>query len=401
MNKTVICALALAGMLAACSDDKGSEPAATTAAPVTTAASTSAPSTSGAPASTEPAKKKPAHVFVIMLENTSFDTSFGPGSGAPYLANDLTAQGMLLTQFYGVAHVSLGNYIAQISGQAPNPSTQIDCFTYTEFVQTGTDENGQALGDGCVYPTTVSNLADQMTASGLTWRAYAEDMAAGPAGEPTACRHPEIGGGDGTMAARDTDAFATRHVPFLYFHSVIDSPDCEKNVVDLGNLEADLASEATTPNLVYIVPNLCSDGHDDECSNGRLGGMEGINAFLEEWVPKLQASAAFQDNGLLIVTFDEAEVTSDASSCCGDLPSPNLTGPAGISGPGGGRVGAVLIGAAITPGSVNDTAYNHYSLLCSLENLWGLDRLGYAANAATPCFGDDVYNADPSYATMP
>jgi hypothetical protein len=398
MRKTAFCAFAIAGLLAACSDDKGSATPATTA-PATTAAVTTAPSTSGAPATTEPAKKRPAHVFVIMLENTDFDSSFGASSAAPYLANDLPSQGMLLTQYYGVAHVSLGNYIAQISGQAPNPSTQLDCFTYTEFVQTGTDDNGQALGDGCVYPTSVPNLADQMTASGLTWRAYAEDMAAGQAGEPTACRHPEIGGADGTMASRAGDAYATRHVPFLYFHSVIDSPDCAKNVVDLGNLETDLASEDTTPSLVYIVPNLCSDGHDQTCAKGGLGGMEAANAFLQEWVPKLQASPAFEDNGLLIVTFDEADVTSDATSCCGDLPSPNLTSPAGISGPGGGRVGAVLIGAAITPGSVNDNPYNHYSLLCSLENLWGLDKLGYAGNPATPCFGDDVYNADPGYAT--
>jgi hypothetical protein len=126
----------------------------------------------------------------------------------------------------------------------------------------------------------------------------------------------------------------------VYFHSIIDSADCDKNVVDLTLLDADLASIDTTPNLSYIIPGLCSDGHDHTCVDGSEGWMKASNKWLAEWIPKILNSAAFKDNGLLIVTFDEAAITgdgADASSCCGDLPTPNLSTLAGLSGPGGGR----------------------------------------------------------------
>ena len=402
--------LAVAACSSSSSNSSGSAattaPAATTGAAATTAAATTAapttaPPTTAAPTTEPPttvAPKSPAHVFVVMLENTSYDTTFGAGSKAPYLATDLTAKGALLTQFFGIAHVSQGNYIAQISGQAPNPSTQSDCGTYTEFVPTGVGGDGQVLGDGCVYPADVKTIADQLTTAGLTWKAYGEDMAAS-ATEPKTCRHPAIGAKDETLGARKGDQYATRHMPFVYFHSIIDTPACDAQVVDLTALDADLASADTTANLTYVVPNLCNDGHDHGCVDGEPGGLESANTFLQAWVPKILASPAFGENGLLVVTFDEADVAGDASSCCGDLPSPNLGDKqAGISGPGGGRVGAVVIGSAVEPGTVVDTAYNHYSLLCSLENLWGLDKLGYAGNPATPCFGADVFSADPSFA---
>src|SRR5439155_17389717 len=77
------------------------------------------------------------HVFVIVLENKDFDETFGPDTKAPYLARELTAQGQLLRQYYGIGHFSLDNYIAMVSGQAPNPVTQGDCVFYLDFVGTG------------------------------------------------------------------------------------------------------------------------------------------------------------------------------------------------------------------------------------------------------------------------
>jgi hypothetical protein len=71
------------------------------------------------------------HVFTLVLENESFDRSFGPGSKAPYLAGTLVRQGALLTQYYGIGHASLDNYIAMISGQAPNVATQRDCAIFS------------------------------------------------------------------------------------------------------------------------------------------------------------------------------------------------------------------------------------------------------------------------------
>jgi len=329
------------------------------------------------------------HVFVINLENTGFDTTFGPSSPAPYLASTLTGKGQLLSQYHAIGHVSLDNYIAQISGQGPSKATQTDCGTYSDFTVTGTADLGQVLGDGCVYPASVKTIADQLTAKHLTWRGYMEDIANSPT-EPKTCRHPEIGAGDTTLVARDGDQYATRHDPFVYFHSIIDSPSCNTNVVGLDALSADLAHAKKTPNLVYITPNLCNDGHDAPCVDGQPGGLVSADAFLKQWVPKILASRAFKNDGMLVVTFDEAEIGKDSSDCCGPTPAPNVTQP-GLNGPGGGRVGAVVVSQFVKPGTTNATPYNHYSLLCSMEDAFRVPRLGLAGRPGLQCFGKDVY----------
>src|SRR3954468_3130529 len=74
------------------------------------------------------------HVFVVVLENKSYPETFGPGSRAPYLSQTLARSGQLLTQYHAIAHLSLPNYIALVSGQAPNSQTQSDCQRFTDFV---------------------------------------------------------------------------------------------------------------------------------------------------------------------------------------------------------------------------------------------------------------------------
>src|SRR5690348_15113411 len=95
------------------------------------------------------------HVFVIVLENESASTTFGPGSPAPYLSHTLTAQGAYLPNYYGIGHESNDNYIAMISGEAPNAANQADCQTFSDFASSALGPNGQALGPGCVYPSNV------------------------------------------------------------------------------------------------------------------------------------------------------------------------------------------------------------------------------------------------------
>jgi hypothetical protein len=124
------------------------------------------------------------------------------------------------------------------------------------------------------------------------------------------------------------------------------------------------------------------------------GGLESADAFLQEWVPRITSSAAFQQDGLLLIMFDEAETggPSSADACCGEVPGPNSPLP-GISGPGGGRVGAVVLSPYTAAGTTNDTPYNHYALLRSLEDMFGLDHLGFAAASDLRAFGPDVFNA--------
>lgn len=340
-----------------------------------------------AEAADQPHSLRPAirHVFVVNLENKGYDETFGPSSPAPYLSRTLRGQGQLLTQYYGVAHNSLPNYVAQISGQGPNLGTQADCPWYTDFWKVG-DSDRQAIGQGCVYPASVPTVADQLTAKGLTWKAYQQDMG-------TPCRHPEVGRLDDTQKARPGDQYAVRHNPFLYFHSIIDSPSCAARNVPLEQLSTDLEREATTANLTYITPSLCDDGHDSPCVDGRPGGLVSADAFLQTWIPWILASPAYRQDGMLVVTFDEADGVGDSSACCGEGPGPNAPLP-GILGLGGGRTGALVLSPFVAAGSWNDTAYNHYGLLRTIEDLFGLAHLGYANAPQVRSFGLDVFAAD-------
>ncbi|HXT15708.1 MAG TPA: alkaline phosphatase family protein [Gemmatimonadaceae bacterium] len=329
------------------------------------------------------------HVFVIVLENTGYDTTFRDSSNAPYLADTLRKQGALLRQYHGTGHVSLDNYIAMISGLAPTRETQIDCPRFIDFVDTASAKDGQPAGYGCVYPARIQTVADQLDAKGLTWKAYMEDMGATPTREPATCAHPVIGSIDSTSRATALDNYATKHNPFVYFHSIIDTPRCQQNVGPLTGFEQDLQSAATTANFNFISPSLCHDGHDHPCRNGEAGGLISADEFLRHWVPIITASPAFRADGLLIITFDEA-LTIDATACCHEQPGPNVLRP-GINGPGGGRIGAVLLSRYIKPGTVSKVPYNHYSLLRSVEDIFGLPHLGYASQKGLSGFGSDVF----------
>jgi len=329
------------------------------------------------------------HVFVIVLENQGFDTTFAATTRATYLADTLVKQGALLRQYFGIGHFSLDNYVAMISGMGATPQTQMDCPRFVDFVQTGSARDGQIVGAGCVYPSKVKTIANQLEDKHLTWHGYMEDMGKDSTREASTCAHPPIGNIDSTEWATPGDQYATKHNPFMYFHAVIDSPSCKRNVVALPALEHDLASAATTPNFSFITPNLCHDGHDRPCANGEPGGLESANLFLKHWVPIITASPAFRDDGLLIITFDEA-LSLDRNFCCGQLAGPNAR-VAADGFYGGGRIGAVLLSRFIKPGTVSDEPYNHYSMLKSIEDIFDLGHLGYAQPSTVATFGSDVF----------
>jgi phosphatidylinositol-3-phosphatase len=371
----------------------------------------------------EPARAASAigHVFIVMLENEGYDETFGPGSPAKYL-NHLRGEGALAANYFGTSHFSLGNYIALISGQAPNPATEYDCPQFAEFVSSGFTADGQAIGSGCVYPANVPTIASQLEAKGLRWKAYMEDMGNNTQRESATCGHPAIGSPDHTQLAQAGDQYASRHDPFVYFHSIIDAATCAQHVVNLRQLGADLKSRAATPNYVFITPNLCHDGHDgghgNTCVDGEPGGLVSADRFLATLVPLITSSSAYRRDGLLIITFDESDVEDeylaashairvtggDAAACCDEQPGPNLpayqadagiartaiNGP-GLIGPGGGRIGAVLLSPFIRPGTVSQLPYNHYALLRSVEDIFGVAHLGFAGQAGLKAFGADIF----------
>ncbi len=346
----------------------------------------------------QPALPPIRHVMVLLLENQSDAAAFGRNSAAPYLARTLVSQGARLTQYYAIGHASADNYIALISGQAPNHDTQLDCGIFSEFKPSaaGLDANGQLLGSGCVYPTQVRTLPDQLERAGLTWRAYMEDMGNNPAREAATCAHVPVGARETTQQAQIGDQYAARHNPFVYFHSIIDDrARCDGHVVNLSLLGKDLQSIATTANYIFITPNLCNDGHDASCVDGRRGGLPAIDVFLRKWVPLIMQSPAFRSDGMLVITFDESdhEGAQGSAACCGERPLPGAVYPPGISGPGGGRIGAVVLSPYVRPGTVSHQPYNHYSLLRTVETIFALPPLGYAAAPDLRIFGADVFSA--------
>jgi hypothetical protein len=253
-----------------------------------------------------------------------------------------------------------------------------------------------------------------LKAVGKTWRGYMEDMGNTAGREAKRCGQPGSSSGlgtqDGTQTATAKDQYAARHNPFVYFHSLIDSGSCSRNVGPLTALSTALRSVRTTPNFSFITPNLCDDGHDGPCTGkdatgSSAGGLVSIDHFLSVWVPRIENSPAFKKDGLILITSDEAAVQDDASSCCGEQPGPTDPLP-GIYGTGGGRVGTLAIGRCVAPGAKNATPYNHYSLLRSLEDLFGISsggsdgkgHLGYAGAAGLAPFGKDVFSHCPTTA---
>ena len=172
------------------------------------------------------------HVFVIVLENKSFESVFGSRPAAPYLARTLPAQGALLPLYYGIGHDSASNYIAMISGQPPTPASQSDCGDPLTSVGTKATSAGIARGDGCVYPRRFRTLGDQLTQRRLTWKGYMEGIASN-------C----------SLASRSKadSHYRRKHNPFVFFRSLRDSGQCAANDVSL--------SEKTFANFRFEVRN--------------------------------------------------------------------------------------------------------------------------------------------------
>ena len=378
------------------------------------------------------------HVFLILLENEDYALTFGQSTQDPYLSHTLPAKGAMLRQYFGTGHQSLDNYISLISGQPSSAQTEADCPSFNDFQMSSMTPEGLAVGDGCVYPASVPTLANQLEGAKLSWKGYMEDMGNDAAREGATCGHPPLNEIDHTHQAEAPssavplgDQYASRHNPFVYFHAILDTPACARRVVNLKHLSADLRSIASTPNFSFITPNLCHDGHDGDgtgtpghtCVNGEPGGLASADKFLRRWVPRILASPAYQRDGLLIITFDESNfatlvgsrdpvsggkvltATYTGESCCGQQTGPNIVRPAThvsvgnnaltfqivLTGVGGDRTGAVLLSPHIRPGTVSDVPYNHYALLRSLEDLFGLPYLGYAGQTGLVSLGADVF----------
>jgi uncharacterized membrane protein YgcG len=343
------------------------------------------------------------HVFVVMLSDEPYAATFGPESSAPYLARTLEGKGELLVRYYAVAHEQLANEIALLSGQGPTAATAANCPTYEPLSPGTPSGEGQLLGEGCVYPPTAATLPGQLEVKHLTWRAYVQGLGE-PGGSLAACAHPALGTLDPTSAvAPPAQAYATFRNPFVYFQALSEAPTCANDDVGLADLDGDLASAARTPSLSYIVPDRCHDGSPGPCPTGAAGGLPAASGFLEEVVPKILASKAYKEGGLLVITTDEAPTSgelADSSSCCGQPRFPNLPAPSGVAASlppeGGGQVGALLLSPFVKAHTTSQETYSHFSLLRTIEDLFSLKHLGYAAGAHVNPFEPLLFAATKS-----
>jgi phosphatidylinositol-3-phosphatase len=301
----------LAGMLlvaAGCATGQGSVGTTPTGPPTT--AARGAPST--------------GRIILVVEENHSFDQVIGAPQ-APFL-NRLAGQGTLLTSFFAIAHPSLPNYIAMVSGDTQGITS--DC-------------------GGC--NVDAANLVDQLEQAGISWTAYMEDL-------PAPCSD-----------AHNAGSYAKKHDPFMYFASIRNDPGRCAKVVPASRLDADLGA-GRLPRFVFITPNLDHDMH----GAGEGGDDQALIRAADDWLRtlygKLAASSAWRDGTRLVVTWDEGQGAGGGgrTGCCGGLA-------------GGGHVPTIVVGPHVST-SRDATDYDHYALLRSVEVAFHLRFLGHAGD---------------------
>jgi hypothetical protein len=312
------------------------------------------------PAPTAPEPKPEAgrikHVLVISLASSGYEAAFGSTPQMPYLATTLRPKGDLLSGYSLLDAAALPNSIATVSGQAPTAETKAGCPDY----------------GSCVYSAETLTLADELSLAQFTWRGYMEDMVSPETGKPDNCVYPQ----PGAPTPTPTGGYSPTLNPFVYFHSLLDLGDCSADDVPLTELEKNLKKVDSTPNYSYISPNLCNAGVTGQCAPGTPEGAAAADAFLAQLVPKILASAAYKKDGLLMITFGQAN----------PAPTDPTTGaPAATTG-NPLKVGTLLLSKFVTPNSTDAIAYNPYSLLKSTEELFGLSQLEGAKPAKVKSF---------------
>ncbi len=287
------------------------------------------------------------HVFLIIGENTTYG-ELTPKL-APYQLGTLRPESAWLTTYFGVNHDSLSNYVALTSGQ------------YTPCEQ---NDNPPAK---CHQKT--DNLFSQLGRAGLTWQSWMES-AKGP------CDLKDSGS-DAAL-----NKYRVKHNPAIYYDKVEGknkvfsetdkSAQCLNNDLPMGSTAPNDTSafdnalaNGDVANFNLVVPNECEDAHDGCPPRGEGGNrLKQFDAFLAREIPLIQSSPAYGDDGVIIVTYDEA----DAEGHDGD---PNY---------GGGNVPYAVISPLVQPGQYAGLT-NHYSTLRMLEDAFGLDK--YLHGAAT------------------
>jgi phosphatidylinositol-3-phosphatase len=308
------------------------------------------------------------HVFVIMMENTAYADLLDPANTHTTFIQSLANTYGLETNYSGVTHVSLPNYLAATSGSTWGSNND--------------DVNQAPLLDH-------ENIVDQFEQAGVSWKAYMENL-------------PAAGDLSATAA---NGLYVRKHDPFLLYPDVYNDPARANNVVPLSQLTTDLSNN-TVPSFVWITPNQCNNMHGGvypDCPYANAPGdayqqalWQDGNDFLKTWVTAIMNSKAWTGHSAIFVTWDEGSFADDApygpndtSGCC-DSPILPATPANPATGGGGDLNGGTLYGGGHVPlfviqrngvrGVTDNTPTNHYSLLQTIEQNWNLPFLGNASD---------------------
>ena len=261
------------------------------------------------------------HVIVVMEENESYSAVIG-SSSMPYL-NSLVSQYGLATQYYANTHPSIGNYFMLTAGQ----------------IVTNNDSLNTTVN--------VDNLVRHLLTAGKTWKSYAESL-------------PAVG-----YTGGDRYPYVRHHNPFSYFSDVVNSSVQKLNLAPFSRFAADLANNQL-PDYSFVVPNQNHNAHDcptapTGCTNAQK--LATADAWLKSNIAPVLSNPAFQQDGILIIVFDEGFSTDTAH--------------------GGGHVAAVVIGPKVRKGSKSTTFYQHQNVLRTTLDALGVKTYpGSAAGAA-------------------
>jgi hypothetical protein len=278
-----------------------------------------------------------SHIFVIMEENTSLSTLMASmtSNAAPNF-EAMRAAYATGSDYHGVTHPSLPNYIALTSGDPQGIGC--DCAAQAGNGSCNSFTCNIVLGD-CTCSQSVTNLADQIEAANKTWMAFGEGMG-------TPCN----------LTDDSNTNYAVRHVPFLYYDDVqTDVARCTSHIVDYSSFDV-----TSAPEFTFIAPNLIDDMHSPFPAT--QGNITSGDTWIGPVIAQLTASSAYTDGGLIVVVWDEDDDSG--------IIHPNDASPIFVLSP-----------YAKSGGYVSAATMDHYTLLATIEDGLGLPRL---ANAGIP-----------------
>ena len=314
------------------------------------------------------------HIVEIMMENQTYGTIIG-NANAPKL-NALASQYGLATNYFGVTHPSEPNYMAAVAGSYFG--VQDDNQFYCTPALATTDPN--CGGTTVNHTVSALTIADQLTAAGETWKGYFQSLpptpsvliTSGPsANGPYTFKYP----------SNKVALYASKHNPFVNFTG---TQGALTNMVPDTQLASDLAA-SSLPDYSLFVPNQCNDMHGTSGCTDLNGLIAAGDSYVNNTVNLIMSSAVWkQGNNAIVITWDEDDFSDSGqpgTGCCG-------------ADPGGGHVVTIVItnhshgdGAHV----VDNTAYNHYSLLRTMEVAFGVSCLAQACDSfvstMSPLFG--------------